>query len=385
MANKKRRGAGEGTVYQRESGDRKGQWVAQIRVGINAETGKARVKTVYGDTQREALEKLDGIRTARRAGTVADPGRMTVADLVKSYLNAKAAGLQVRTTTLALYRHTLEKHVVARIGVAKLSVLQPVHVDDWIADLDRDKVGYRARQAAFDGLKRTLAYGVSLGLLAHNPADRAERPKVELPDVKPLMADQANHLLDMVEAEESTWIYAVIVLGLLCGLRRGETLGLAWRDVDLDAPEPFVRVRQQVTETANTAATVGQLKSKSARRTVPLTDRAVAALRAIRLEVGATPFPEFLLFNTRTGKPHSPTGLFGRVMKPLFTRAGFPWLSFHGLRHSFATLALGSGTDIVTLQRMLGHSRASMTLDVYAGFVPANATDAIKRLGKLLG
>ena len=80
-----------------------------------------------------------------------------------------------------------------------------------------------------------------------------------------------------------------------------------------------------------------------------------------------------------------PAGRAPSYVKPLFVRAGFPWLTYHGLRHMFATLALGSGTDLRTVQTMTGHEQASLTLDVYAGFLPSNASDAADRLGKLLG
>jgi integrase len=73
-----------------------------------------------------------------------------------------------------------------------------------------------------------------------------------------------------------------------------------------------------------------------------------------------------------------------RSFNPLAKRAGLPGVTFHQLRHTAATLLLASGTDVKTAQAILGHAKASHTIDLYADSVPANVTDAMERLGSML-
>ena len=120
-------------------------------------------------------------------------------------------------------------------------------------------------------------------------------------------------------------------------------------------------------------------------RTVPLPSFAEASIRALRADIGAIPHGERLLFATDKGTPHSPKTVYSRHVKLLFRRAGFPWLTFHGLRHTFCTLALASGTDVRTVSQLAGHANASLTLDTYNAFVPSSADAAAERLGRLLG
>ena len=76
---------------------------------------------------------------------------------------------------------------------------------------------------------------------------------------------------------------------------------------------------------------------------------------------------------------------FGRRhFKPLVQRAGVPDATFHALRHTTATLLLAAGVDLKSAQAVLGHAKASHTLDLYADSVPGNVSAAMERLGAIL-
>jgi integrase len=130
--------------------------------------------------------------------------------------------------------------------------------------------------------------------------------------------------------------------------------------------------------------TVGELKSKSARREVPLPPFARTALARHKASIGAIPHPASLVFQTAQGAPANLRNFAVRQFAPLVKRAGVPGTTFHQLRHTAATLLLASGVDVKTAQAVLGHAKASHTLDLYADSVPGNVDAAMERLGEMI-
>jgi integrase len=78
------------------------------------------------------------------------------------------------------------------------------------------------------------------------------------------------------------------------------------------------------------------------------------------------------------------SNFYRRHTQPLAKRAGLEGVTFHALRHTSATLLLASGADVKSAQAVLGHARASHTLDIYADFVPGSGGDAMERLGNAI-
>ncbi len=374
MSISKKRGAGEGSVFRRKDG----RWSGSITVGWT-ETGGRRRRVVYAATQSAVIEKLRKLSNNVAEGNVAEPGRLKVADLAKRYLAAKKES--VRPRVHALYTSRLELHVVPRIGGLPLRSLAAVHVLDLMAELQRDEVGARTRQLVFDVFRRCLTFGVRLGLLARNPARDLDRPKAKTPKVVSLSAAQARRLLQEAR-QEPAWVEAAVALGL-CGLRRGETFGLAWGDVNLKAGR--VRVRQALVELADGTREVGPLKTKSARRELSLPSWARAALQRHREALSAAPHPTRLVFVTRAGTPVRMSNFSRRRFATLVKDAEIPGTTYQQLRHTAATLLLAAGADPKSAQRILGHARAAHTLDLYADWVPDRVDAAMARLDVALG
>jgi len=391
----RRRGVGEGSV-RRKSGRRK-PWEALLALPPGPEGQRRRRSLGYFATKAAAQARLRAELGRRDRGEpVAEPARLRVRDLAERFLAAKARS--VAPTTLATYRHALHHNVLPFLGGLPLSRLQPVHVADWLADLDaafvaraadaaargrRARERARARQSAFDVLSRVLGYGVRVGLLAANPCTRLDRPKAPAPEIRSLSAAEAHRLL-RVARETATPATAAAVALLLCGLRRGECFGLAWGGADLAAG--VVRVRQALKEPATKGEKpyVGPCKSKAARRDVPLPPWALEALAAHREALDATPHPTRLVFTSEAGSPVRFSNWLRREFRPLAERAGVAWATPHSLRHSFATMLLGSGADIKTAQALLGHEKAAHTLDLYASAIPANAERAVAGFAALV-
>jgi len=376
-----KRGHGEGSIYRRSDG----RWCAVATVGQTA-TGKQRRRYVYGATRQQVAEKLRELANAVAEGRVADPRRLRVADLVDRYLEHKKTSLRPRVHEA--YKQRLRVHVVPRIGSLPLSRLAAVHVLDVAAALRREpEPGRRALQArtqrdALDALARCLDFGVRAGLLPRNPALGLDRPKAAPPKIAALSASQASKLLTTARETSEPWVVAAVALGL-CGLRLGEAFGLAWGDVNLEAGR--VRVRQALVELADGTREIGPVKTKSARRELPLPSWAQGALRGHLASLPASPHPTRLVFTTDADSPMRVSNFRRRHFDPLVKRAEIEETTFHALRHTAATLLLAGGADVKSAQRVLGHAKASHTLDIYADFVPDRVDEAMARLDAALG
>lgn len=170
------------------------------------------------------------------------------------------------------------------------------------------------------------------------------------------------------------------------GLRRGEALGLRWSDVDLDTGR--VRIVQTVIQIRG-AVSMGEPKTDRGRRAITLDDGTVAALRAHRHEmneqrllVGADFTDHDLLFRLPSGEPLHPDAVSATFERQV-RRYGLPRLTLHGLRHTWATLALESGVHPRVVQERLGHSTIAITLGIYSHVSPTLG-DAARTVAALL-
>ena len=148
------------------------------------------------------------------------------------------------------------------------------------------------------------------------------------------------------------------------GLRWQEAAALQRRDLALDGVSPTVKVRRAL----NRRGEFKSPKSRYGRREVPLTHGLVDALRVHAADLDA----EGLVFPSQRGTPLSYRNTLGRAFKPAAEEAGAEWAGFHTLRHTFASLHIARGTNIVQLSRMLGHHSPDFTLRVYAHLIPGD-------------
>jgi integrase len=355
---------GQGTVYRRASD---GRWVAAVRL-----PGGKRLWR-YAGSEREARARLSELLRRQGAGGLAAPSRTTVGEWVERWLERKAAG--VRQKTLHVYRQALG-HLVAEVGAVRLDRCGPLLLAEAFRRLAARGVGSRVREQAYVYGKACFAEAVRVGVLAQNPFDRLDKPKHEgreRPEWSP--AEAARFL---AACERSRLRYAgMCALAVLTGLRRGEACGLTWADMDLGGR--LLAVRRQRLVVGGTPGW-GPLKTKAARRLVPLSERAVALLRR---QWESLPEerrrPEAPVFCTERGTPPHPDNL-KRTLRALCQEAAVPPLPLHGLRHVFAALAAAGGLDPVALAAVLGHARPSTSLDIYSYAVGVErAADAVER------
>lgn len=172
--------------------------------------------------------------------------------------------------------------------------------------------------------------------------------------------------------------YELFLLELTTGMRRGEILGLQWKDVNLDTGELHIR-RQVVKKGAQTL--ISKPKTKSSIRTILLPPRMVEILAELKKTATCDwVFPS----PVKEGEPRNPDSLYGRFQK-ILQRAQCKKVRFHDLRHTFATMALENGMDIKTLSAMIGHISTETTLNIYSHITDTMQKQAAVKIDREIG
>jgi integrase len=249
----------------------------------------------------------------------------------------------------------------------------------------------RSVQLTATVLGMALRDAVEAGDLAYNPADRI--PKRQRPKHRARKrADRfwaPEQAAAFLEANRDSRWFPLWALALDTGARRGELSALRWSELDLDAGT--VTIKASRTSLAADPDEVGPTKTGE-KRTVDLDPRTVAALRAhLRRQAedrlragegwaGGKPGEAGFVFLTEAGESPRPDQL-ARLFREAQEGTGVPALVFHGMRHTSATAALAAGVSIVTVQERLGHSKPSITLDIYSHALPKDGAAAARRIG----
>ena len=258
----KKRGHGEGTVYQVG-----GRWRAEVMVdGVR--------HRAYFETRKEALTWLAEVRVQAARGLLPEPSKLTVAEYLAFWLE-NGARPSVRPPTYRQYEQYVRNHIVPILGSIRLQALKPADIQALYTRKLDEGLSRRTVQLIHAILHKALAQAVDWGLLVASPADRVKAPR---PDRRPeavhfLSPEEARRFL---EAARDYDYYPLFVLALSTGMRLGELLGLKWEDVDFEAGAVHVRrglyrVRGRWVE--------GEPKSAAGRRKVILPPLALSVLK----------------------------------------------------------------------------------------------------------
>jgi integrase len=220
-----------------------------------------------------------------------------------------------------------------------------------------------------------------------NPFARVALPALPDGEAKFLTRSEIDVLLHSIKRHRWGWAYAVL---LLTGMRRSEFCGLRWTEIDLDAGHLDVKWRRT---TAGSEVVEGAPKTRKARRRIPLDPLAVRLLRDRLLERDrnrdewgpdwCARGDEYVWSREDGSLPH-PDQLSAEFDR-FCGLVGITNCGLHGLRHSFATIAIAAGVAAYSLSRMMGHSQVGFTLGVYGHLLHDGLQNEMAKMTELLG
>jgi integrase len=303
-------------------------------------------------------------------GTHQAPSKsITVAEAAERWIKAVEAKGAERTT-IRQYRQHVNLHIVPRIGAVKLANLTTANLDNFRNDLLANMSRPLARKVmvSFKSLLKTARHSHVIADVEAIGKSKRER-KLEVGRDIPTVAE----IKRLAAAAPQGKLRALLLMAALTGLRASELRGLRWSDIDLKHGELHVRQR------ADRWCHIGQLKSNSSARTVPLPPDLLAALKEWKL---ACPKGEQdVVFPSSTGAIEHHANML-RALESIMKaagavdKAGEPKYSLHAFRHFFASWCINRKADggrelpAKVVQGLLGHSSIVMTLDRYGHLFP---------------
>lgn len=368
------RGAMRGSVTKRGA-----SWSFVVDRGIDPATGRRRQQRRSGfRTRKEAEAALRTTISALTDGTFVERTDETVDEYLTSWLAGLTAGRRVKPKTAQSYSECVAR-LRPELGAIRLQALRAVDIERAYATLlttgGRKGTGLHPRTVLHThrALHTALASAERLGLVARNVARNVALPSVPASDSVDNVwtSDQLRRFLESSAAEP---LYPAFVLAATTGMRRGEVAALRWIDVNLDAA--LVSVEQSVIPVGGELV-FSPPKTKKGVRQVSLDGGTIAVLRAHRkrqaerqLSAGSAWVETGRVFTREDGSHLHPDVLSKRFDRWV-RRAGLPRITFHGLRHTWATMAMEKGIHTKVVSERLGHANISVTLDIYSKVRPA--------------
>jgi integrase len=361
-------------------------WSAYYDLGDDLETGGRRQKSKGGfRTQKEAQQFLASVVNQLGHGTYSEPSKQPLARFMADEWLPAVRG-QLRPLSAAKYAQIVRTHVAGRdIGSVPLRTLSPGHLNGLYAELEQAGLSASTRRQVHKVISRALKDAVRWGKLSRNPATLADPPALPRSHAQAWTASELRRFLQHVAGER---LFAAWRLAATTGMRRGELLGLTWRELDFERSR--LRVSQQVIPTKG-GATFGPPKSRRSERTIALdavTVEALDAHRAVQLLERDLAGPAYddddLVFCDELGRLIHPNTLT-KAFRDRRKAAGIPTGTLHILRHTSATLAL-TATPPVPLHVVAGRlgDDPKTVLDTYAHLLSTSDEAAAGVIAKAL-
>lgn len=272
----------------------------------------------------------------------------------------------VRPNTVRNYTERYNRNIKKIIGKMLLSEVKPLHCQKIFSDMAdedyRTTTIYQTRIALFN----MLEFAKENDVIRYNPCKKSVKSDMGKPSQKKeaLTVDIQKVFLEYANGQSYENQYRFI---LQTGLRTGELVALKWEDIDF--PNKTLKIRRSMEYRYSVGEwRIGEPKSKSGYRTIPLTEEAIGILKRQKeknrkIKIIPMEWSAFV-FLCRKGTPIK-NSTYDAALFKICDKAQIPRFSMHVLRHTFATRCIEGGMKPKTLQIILGHSNIGITMNLY--------------------
>ncbi|MGL6199170.1 MAG: tyrosine-type recombinase/integrase [Lachnospiraceae bacterium] len=366
---------GENIFHRRD-----GRWEGRYQKGRKADRSIL-YGYIYGKSYQEVKDKLIELKYIYRQDDKTKKKAVvfngTVLDFSNEYMGMVKIS-DIKQSTYANYNSMMEIHIRPYLGNRKLTALTVDDISEFVVCLKQKGLGSGAIHSVVDLLKRMLNDAVKKEHLLENPCEEVALPKIKKEKIEPLTPYEQKQL-EKVAFQNKNGIS--VILALYTGMRIGEVSGLKWSDIDFVTGVIHVQRTIQRVSGGNgkkkTEVLVDTPKSDSSNRLIPMIPKIKKLLFDLRSRVKS----EFVV--PCKGKFAEPRVIRARY-KVMVEKAGLRYVTFHTLRHTFATRGMEVHMDAPALSSSLGHSSIKMTLDVYTASVLEQRIISMNLLDPLL-
>lgn len=285
----------------------------------------------------------------------------------------------------------LRKRVYSAIGHLRMDKVTPRQIQAFVNSLSKDGANERTgKPLAPKTIRHNLsfvsdvfAYAVKMGVVSDNPCAKVTLPKNEQTEKKIYTPEQVQKFLTLLNDEPLKY-RTFFNLMIYSGFRRGEMLGLEWKDVDFE--NNIISVRRTSNYTAQKGVYTDTTKTRKSQRTLKFPQSVMDLLREYKAEQDEerekldTKWQDYdRLFVKWDGRPmNNNTPYFW--LKEFCEENNFRFCDIHSLRHFYASALINEGVDAATVSGALGHSTITTTTSIYCHVfnqAQARASEAI--------
>lgn len=345
-----------------------GKWYFRIDVGIDPKTGKRKQKYRGGfPTRKAAQDELTSIQSQVLDGSYFEPS----IEMFEVFLNRWFDGIyrrSVEPTTAESRRHIVDKQIITYFNQKKLSDINTFMIDEFYEAKLEEGLSPGYIKIMHSILNQAFKKALNWKLIKYNPVLEASPPPVKSSKIKGLWTKyETKRFLELVTEKSVEIPY---ILGIFTGMRRGETLGLKWSDINFETGH--IHVQRSLARTKENGLFFKSVKTESSDRIVVVSDYVINLLnehqqrqQKLKNKLGVSFIEHDLVNCTFDGKPIEPRNLL-RQFQSLIKEANLPKITFHDLRHLHATTLMALGENPKVVADRLGHSRVQVTLDIYS-------------------
>ena len=337
---------------------------------------RKRASTTVKGSKTEANKELRRILKAVDDGKHVDKSKETTSGLMSRFMKGHVAK-ECSLRTAQGYQGYIERYIERYIGSIPYQQLTGEHEDE-LYELKMVERGLSNTTIIqlHRIIHKAFAWAINRKLISWNPADGATPPKKRQHQVKVCAVSTIHEFLEVSQGTRFAYVYK---FALSTGMRRSEIAGLKWESVDLpegDGEKGSLSVVSTLHRLKGHGLKDQEPKTKGSWRSIRFSSKTVNLLRAVRgtqllqrNEYGPLWQDTGYVFTHPNGTPLIPDQItqdFASVIK----RFDLPHLTFHGLRHAFATLALKRNISPKIVSHALGHSKIGITMDLYSHVIP---------------
>lgn len=335
-----------GSIYKRSNG----RWVGKLPLPPDPLTGiKVPPKYVYTEQTREQAAKQDLRRKLNKlieqieAGDMSQIYTMTIEGWFDVYLKIYCDHLEI--TTFEGYKRYIDNHIKPTLGKIKLCELTPIQIQNFYNKERKKKFSEKTILQEHRILHRAFKKAVADGMLSRNPCDSVDAPSPDEYEATIYTEEQFINLLDKLKGHR---MEAIILIAGMCGLRRGELLGLSWDDVEIESG--MLHVHKSIVPTSE-GIIEKEPKTKKSIRSISIPSIIIPILKKLR-GIGK-------LYTKLDGNNYNP-GSVSKYFKKFLKDNELPHIRLHDLRHFNCTMMLKHGVSEREAMERSGHSNPTM-------------------------